>query len=113
MWLYKPLLRRLSCFVRRSLPVTPWLNPSSGQFVPGVSGMQLLGEVEELQVSTGVAGMPNGAGGRLQCGLVCAELGTRGQFVEREIFSVFVGGHARSYPGNKMNGFLWFFPPDS
>lgn len=46
---------------------------------------------------------------RLSCGLICAEWVMRGQFVERGMFSVFVGGNARSYHGNKMN--RWF--PDS
>lgn len=54
-------------------------------------------------------GMLSGAGGRLRCGLIYAESGTRGQFARREILSLSVGSHARSYLGNKMNGFL----PDS
>lgn len=49
-------------------------------------------------------GMLSGAGGRLRRGLICVELGTRGHLVGREMLSVFVGGRARSCPGNNMNG---------
>lgn len=107
-WLHKPLSRRLSRFLRRNPSCNTLVNLSARPFVPGLSAIQRLGKVADLQVSSGVAGIPSGWWASPSA-LVCAEWATRGQFVEREIVSVSVGGQARRYPGNKMNGFF----PDS